>query len=213
VPGRRREGWLADREADLLPVPYYHVVFTLPAAIAAIAYHNKAVIYDLLFKASAETLTTIAADPKRLGARVDITAVLHSWGSALTHHPHVHMFVPGGGISFDGARWVAWRSDFLVHINVLARLFRGKMLAMLMAAHDANQLTFFNSLAGLVDKRTFKRFIAPLRRIRWVVGAVRRARAGAALSLPLYPSRRHLEPPPRCSRRRRHCVPLEGLSR
>src|SRR5258705_729321 len=111
----------------------------------------------------------MAADPNRLGARIGITAVLHSWGSALTHHPHVHMIVPGGGISFDGARWVASRSDFLVHINVLARLFRGKMLAMLMAAHDANQLTFFNSLAGLADKRTFKRFIAPLHRIKWVV--------------------------------------------
>src|SRR5438132_13980722 len=124
------------------------------------------VIYDLLFKASAETMLTIAADPKRLGARIGITAVLHTWGSALVHHPHVHMIVPGGGLSFDGVRWVASRSDFLVHINVLARLFRGKMLAMLMAAHDANQLTFFNTHAGLADKRPFKRFIAPLPPIR-----------------------------------------------
>jgi hypothetical protein len=104
------------------------------------------------------------ANDKRLGARIGITAVLHSWGSALTHHPHVHMIVPGGRISFDGVRWVTSRANFLVHVNVLARLFRGKMLAMLMAAHDANQQTFFNSLAGLADKRTFKRFIAPLRR-------------------------------------------------
>src|SRR5271155_897790 len=118
---------------------------------------NKRVIYNLLMKAAAETTLAIAADPKRLGARIGITAVLHTWGSALTHHPHVHMIVPGGGISFDGARWVASRSDFLVHVKVLARLFRGKMLAMLMEAHDANQLTFFKTHAGLADKRTFKR--------------------------------------------------------
>jgi hypothetical protein len=104
--------WLAAREADLLPVPYYHLVFTLPAAIADIAYQNKAVVYDLLFKASAETLTTIAADPKHLGARIGITSVLHSWGSAMTHHPHIHMIVPGGGISLDGERWVACRPGF-----------------------------------------------------------------------------------------------------
>jgi len=127
------------------------------------------VIYNLLMKAAAETTLAIAADPKRLGARIGITAVLHSWGSALTHHPHVHMIVRGGGISFDNARWVASRANFLVHVKVLARLFRGKMLAMLMEAHDANQLTFFNTHVGLADKRTFKRFIAPLRRIKWVV--------------------------------------------
>ena len=161
--------WLADREAELLPVPYFHLVYTLPSELRDIAYQNKRGIYNLLMKAAAETTLAIAADPKRLGARIGIIAVLHSWGSALTHHPHVHMIVPGGGISFDGARWVASRSDFLVHVKVLARLFRGKMLAMLMEAHDANLLTFFNSLAGLADKRTFKRFIAPLRRIKWVV--------------------------------------------
>src|SRR5579872_2361569 len=146
--GAAAREWMAAREADLLPVPYFHVVFTLPAEIGDIAYQNKAAIYDLLFRASSETMLTIAADPKRLGARIGITAVLHSWGSALTHHPHVHMIVPGGGISFDGVRWVASRADFLVHINVLARLFRGKMLATLMKAHDANQLAFFNTLAG-----------------------------------------------------------------
>ena len=207
--------WLADREAELLPVPYFHVVYTLPSELRDIAYQNKRVIYNLLMKAAAETTLAIAADPERLGARIGITAVLHSWGSALTHHPHVHMIVPGGGISFDNARWVASRANFLVHVKVLARLFRGKMLAMLMEAHDANQLAFFNTHAGLADKRTFKRFIAPLRRQVGCLlqGAVRRARAGAALSLPLHPSRRHLEPPPRCSRRRRDCVPLEGLSR
>jgi len=133
-----------------------------------IAYQNKRVVYDLLMKA-AETTLAIAADPKRLGARIGITAVLHTWGSALTHHPHVHMIVPGGGLSPDNARWVASRSNFLVHVNVLAHLFRGKMLAMLIEAHDGGQLTFFNTHAGLADKRTFKRFIAALRRIHWVV--------------------------------------------
>ena len=150
-------------------MPYFHVVYTLPSELRDIAYQNKRVVYNLLMKAAAEATLAIAADPKRLGARIGITAVLHTWGSALTHHPHVHMIVPGGGISFDNARWVAARPDFLIHINVLAGLFRGKMLATLMEAHDANQLTFFNTLAGLADKKTFKRFIAPLRRIKWVV--------------------------------------------
>ena len=159
----------ADREAELLPVPYFHVVYTLPSELRDIAYQNKSVVYNLLMKAAAETTLAIAADPKRLGARIGITAVLHTWGSALTHHPHVHMIVPGGGLSLDGARWVAARSDFLVHVNVLARLFRGKMLAMLMDAHAAGELKFFNTHAGLADKRTFKHFIAPLRQIKWVV--------------------------------------------
>ena len=134
-----------------------------------IAYHNKRVVYDLLMKAAAETTLAIAADPKRLGARIAITAVLHTWGSTLTHHPHVHMIVPGGGLSPDGARWVACRSNFLVHVNLLARLFSGRMLAMLTCAHDAGQLTFFNSQAGLADKKRFKRFLAPLRSVKWVV--------------------------------------------
>ena len=161
--------WLADREAELLPVPYFHVVYTLPSELRDIAYQNKRVVYNLLMKAAAETTLAIAADPKRLGARIGITSVLHTWGSALTHHPHVHMIVPGGGLSFDNARWVAARPDFLIHVKVLARLFRGKMLAMLMAAYDDGELKFFNSHAGLADKKTFKRFIAPLRRIKWVV--------------------------------------------
>ena len=167
--GAASRRWLADREAELLPVQYFHVVYTLPSELRDIAYQNKRVIYDLLMKAAAETTLAIATDPKRLGARIGVTAVLHTWGSALTHHPHVHMIVPGGGLSLDSARWVASRSNFLVHVNVLARLFRGKMLAMLMHAHNAGQLTFFNTHAGLADKRTFKRFIAPLRRIKWVV--------------------------------------------
>jgi hypothetical protein len=161
--------WLADREAELLPVPYFHVVYTLPSELRDIAYQNKRVVYNLLMKAAAETTLAIASDPKRLGARIGVTAVLHTWGSALTHHPHVHMIVPGGGLSLDGARWVAARSNFLVHVNLLASLFQGKMLAMLMHAHDAGELKFFNTHAGLADKRTFKHFIAPLWHIKWVV--------------------------------------------
>ena len=134
--GAAAKDWLAEREAELLPVPYYHVVFTLPAAIADIAYQNKAVIYDILFKASAETLITIAADPKHLGARVGITSVLHTWGSALTHHPHVHMIVPGGGISLDGERWVSCRPGFFLPVRVLSRLFRRLFLEKLLAAHQ-----------------------------------------------------------------------------
>src|SRR4030088_1085078 len=122
--GAAARQWLAEREAELLPVPYFHVVYTLPAPIANIAYQNKAVIYDLLFKASAETTLTIAADPKHLGAHIGFLSVLHTWGSALTHHPHVHMIVPGGGTSLDGTRWIACRRDFLLHVRVLSRLFR-----------------------------------------------------------------------------------------
>jgi hypothetical protein len=151
--GAASRRWLAEREAELLPVPYFHVVYTLPSELRDIAYQNKRMVYDLLMKAAAETTLSIATDPRRLGARIGITAVLHTWGSALTHHPHVHMIVPGGGLSLDSARWVASRSNFLVHVNVLARLFRGKMLAMLMHAHNAGQLTFFNTHAGLADKR------------------------------------------------------------
>src|SRR5215216_3581442 len=161
--GAAAKQWLAAREADLLPVPYYHVVFTLPAAIADIAYQNKAVIYDLLFKASAETLITIAADPKHLGARVGVTSVLHTWGSALTHHPHVHMIVPGGGISPDGERWVACRKGFFLPVRVLSRLFRRLFLEKLLAAHAAGRLRFFGDHAHL----------APLRKAEWVVYAKR----------------------------------------
>ena len=156
-----------------MPVPYYHVVFTLPAAIAAIAYHNKAVIYDLLFKASAETLTTIAADPKHLGARVGITSVLHTWGLAMTHHPHVHMIVPGGGISLDGERWVACRPGFFLPVRVLSRLFRRLFLERLLAAHQGSRLKFFGNHAALADPQAFAAHLAPLRRTEWVVYAKR----------------------------------------
>jgi Transposase zinc-binding domain/Putative transposase len=133
--GAAAREWLAEREAELLPVPYFHVVFSLPAQIADIAYHNKAAIYDILFKASAETLIAIAADPKHLGARVGVLSVLHTWGSALTHHPHVHMIVPGGGISLDGTRWVTCRPNFFLSVRVLSRLFRRLLLEKLASAH------------------------------------------------------------------------------
>jgi Putative transposase len=147
------------------------VVFTLPAAIADIAYQNKAVIYDILFTASAETMIAIAADPKHLGARIGITSVLHTWGSAMTHHPHVHMIVPGGGISLDGKRWVSCRSNFFLPVPVLSRLFRGLFLAKLRAAHQAGRLKFFGVHAHLDDIRAFKAYLAPLRNIEWVVYA------------------------------------------
>ena len=171
--GAAAKDWLADREAELLPVPYFHVVFTLPAAIANIAYHNKAVIYDLLFKASAETMLTIAADPKHLGARIGLTAVLNTWGSALTHHPHVHMIVPGGGISLDGERWIACRPNFFLPVRVLSKLFRRLFLEKLTTAHAAGRLTFFGDDAHLADDDAFAAFLAPLRKTRWFVYAKR----------------------------------------
>jgi len=167
--GSAARRWLADREAELLPVGYFHVVYTLPSELRDVAFHNKAVVYAILMRAAAETTLQIAANPKRLGAKIGITSVLHTWGSAMTHHPHVHMIVPGGGLSPDGSRWISSRGNFLVHVNVLARLFRAKLLAMLVDAHDAGQLKFFNAHAGLADRRTFKRFLGPLRHVKWVV--------------------------------------------
>ncbi|MFZ2103484.1 MAG: transposase zinc-binding domain-containing protein, partial [Oricola sp.] len=134
--GAAARTWLAKREADLLPVGYFHVVFTLPAEIADIAFQNKALVYDLLFKAASETMLTIAADPKHLGARIGVTAVLHTWGSAMTHHPHVHMIVPGGGIAPDGSRWISSRPAFLLPVRVLGKLFRRLFLTRLVALHD-----------------------------------------------------------------------------
>lgn len=171
--GAAAKDWLADREADLLPVPYYHVVFTLPAAVADIAYQNKAVVYDLLFKVSAEAMLTIAADPKHLGARIGITSVLHTWGSAMTHHPHVHMIVPGGGISLDGSKWVSCRPGFFLPVRVLSRLFRRLFLEKLMAAYGAGRLKFFGDHAPLADTQAFAAHLAPLRRSEWVVYAKR----------------------------------------
>jgi hypothetical protein len=167
--GAAAREWLAEREKELLPVPYFHVVFSLPAQIADIAYQNKAAIYGILFKASAETMLTIAADPKHLGARIGILSVLHTWGSALTHHPHVHMIVPGGGISLDGTRWVACRPDFLLHVRVLSSLFRRLVLEKLTAAHRAGELKFFGKHASLANARAFAAYLALLRNTKWVV--------------------------------------------
>ena len=163
--------WLEARQADLLPVPYYHVVFTLPALIADIAYHNKAVIYDLLFKASSQAMLTIAADPKHLGARIGITSVLHTWGSAMTHHPHVHMIVPGGGLSPDGKDWISCRPGFFLPVRVLSKLFRRLMLEKLVTAHAAGKLQCFGNHAHLVDRKAFAAFLAPLKRTKWYVYA------------------------------------------
>jgi len=171
--GSQAREWLEARQAELLEVPYFHVVFTLPPRIGAIAFQNKAVIYDLLFKASADTLLTIAADPKRLGVKIGFTSVLHTWGSAMTHHPHVHMIVPGGGISADGSRWIGSSEGYLLPAPVLSRLFRGKMLAMLNAAHAAGRLQFFADHAHLADKAAFKSWLEPLYDTKWHVYAKR----------------------------------------
>jgi hypothetical protein len=164
--GAAARAWLAEREADLLPVGFFHVVFTLPAEIADIAWQNKAVVYDLLFQAASETMMTIAADPKHLGARIGITAVLHTWGSAMTHHPHIHMIVPGGGISLDGRRWLSSRPAFLLPVRVLGALFRRLFLTRLIALHQASKLVFFGAQADLADPRRFLRHLAPLRKKR-----------------------------------------------
>jgi len=169
--GAAARQWLAEREAELLAVGYFHLVFTLPGTIADIGYQNKKVIYDLLFTAAAEAALTIAADPKRLGARIGITAVLHTWGSAMTHHPHVHMIVPGGGISLDGTRWVSCRPGFFLPVRVLSRLFRRLFLGNLLAAHQAGRLKFFGAHTHLADARAFTAYLAPLRKVEWVVYA------------------------------------------
>lgn len=165
--------WLDARQADLLPVEYYHVVFTLPAPIADIAYTNKAAIYGLLFDVAAEVLQTIAADPRHLGARIGATLVLHTWGSALTHHPHVHGIVPGGGLSADGERWVACRPGFFLPVRVLSRLFRRRFLEELQQLHAAGKLQFFGEHVELADAEAFRHWLAPMRRCEWVVYAKR----------------------------------------
>jgi hypothetical protein len=169
--GAAAKDWLAARQAELLPVGYFHLVFTLPAEIAPIAYQNKAAVNGLLFRAAAETLLAIAADPRHLGARIGFTAVLHSWGSAMTYHPHLHMIVPGGGISLDGTRWVACRPGFLLPVRVLSRLFRRLFLTGLANAHAAGRLAFFGDLDSLRRRRVFAAHLAPLRRKNWFVYA------------------------------------------
>ena len=163
--------WLAERSADLLPVEYFHVVFTLPAPVAAIAKQNKAVVYGLLFEAASETLKTIAADPRHLGAEIGMTMVLHTWGQTLTYHPHVHVIVPGGGLSPDQGTWIGCRPGFFLPVKVLQRLYRRLFLAKLATAHAAGRLQFFDALASLSDARIFARTIAPARRIAWIVYA------------------------------------------
>jgi len=165
--------WLEARQADLLPVDYYHLVFTLPAPISDIAYYNKSVVYGILFKAAAETLCTIARDPKHLGARVGATLVLHTWGSAMAHHPHVHGIVPGGGLSLDGERWVACRPGFFLPVRVLSRLFRRLFLEQLSDAHRAGTLQFFGEHQSLAEAKTFADWLKPLRQCDWVVYAKR----------------------------------------
>lgn len=166
-----RAQWLEDRRAELLPVEYFHVVFTLPQEIAAIAYQNKAVVYDLLFRATAETLRTIAADPRHLGAEIGFIAILHTWGQNLLHHPHLHCVVPGGGLSPDGQRWIACRPGFFLPVRVLSRLFRRLFLTMLKQAFAAGALKFHNALAELEGPGTFARYLAPTARAEWVVYA------------------------------------------
>ena len=169
--GVKAREWLAAREADLLPVGYFHVVFSIPAELADIALHNKTQVYDLLFRTASETMLTIAADPRHLGARIGITAVLHTWGSALTHHPHIHMIVPGGGISLDGTRWVSSRPGFLLPVRVLSKLFRRLFLTRLLELYEAGEPGFFGNQAGLRDRRVFLRLIARMRKKNWVVYA------------------------------------------
>jgi hypothetical protein len=169
--GVKAREWLAAREADLLPVGYFHVVFSIPAELADIGLHNKTAIYDLLFRAASETMLAIAADPRHLGARIGITAVLHSWGSALTHHPHIHMIVPGGGISLDGTRWISSRPGFLLPVRVLSKLFRRLFLTRLIELYSAGELAFFGNQAGLHEETAFLSLIARLRKKNWVVYA------------------------------------------
>jgi hypothetical protein len=168
--GAARE-WLEARAADLLPVEYFHVVFTLPAPVAAIAFQNKALVYAILFEAAAAALKTIAADRKHLGASIGVTMVLHTWGQTLTHHPHVHCIVPGGGLAPDGETWLACRPGFFLPVRVLSRLYRRLFLEKLAAAHRAGKLRFFNDLAPLAGGKAFAAHLAPLRRTEWIAFA------------------------------------------
>src|SRR6266404_5801716 len=165
--------WLEARQADLLPVEYYHVVFTLPAPVSAIAYTNKERLYALLFDTAAETLRTIAADPRHLGARIGVTLVLHTWGSQLTHHPHVHGIVPGGGLALDTDRWVSCRKGFFLPVRVLSRFFRRRFLEELQQLHHRGELRFFGEHAELADPARFTDWLVPLRKLEWVVYAKR----------------------------------------
>jgi hypothetical protein len=171
--GAARAEWVAARCAELLPVPYFHVVFTLPGSVAAIAYHNKAEVYAILFRAATRALRVIAADPRHLGAQIGGVAVLHSWGQAMQHHPHVHCIIPGGGLAPDGSRWIACPEGFFLSVRVLGRLFRRLFLEQLARAHAAGRLRFSGTLASLADPATFKTQCSKLRRVDWVVYAKR----------------------------------------
>jgi hypothetical protein len=171
--GLARAQWLEDRQAELLDVPYFHVVFTMPDEIATIAFQNQVVVYNMLFRAAAETLHTIAADPRHLGADIGFLAVLHTWGQNLMHHPHLHCLVPGGGIAPDGQRWVACRPGFFLPVRVLSRLFRGLFLRDLEKAFAAGELHFFNAQRHLQEPAAFRRYLAPLHAADWVVYAKR----------------------------------------
>ena len=166
-----RARWIEDRQAELLPCPYFHVVFTLPEEIAAIAYQNKVRVYNILFTATADTLRTIAADPKHLGAEVGFFAVLHTWGQTLVHHPHLHCVVPGGGVSADGERWIPCRPGFFLPVRVLSRFFRRRFLELLEQAFDRDELEFFTALEELRERETFRRYLDPLRKKEWIVYA------------------------------------------
>lgn len=166
-----RAQWLEDRRAELLTVPYFHVVFTVPEAIAAIAFQNKAVVYDILFRATAQTLRIIGADPKHLGAKLGFFAVLHTWGQNLLHHPHLHCVIPGGGLSADGRHWISCRPSFFLPVRVLSRLFRRRFLEALEKAFDAGELRFFSALEPLRERSSFLRHLAPARKVEWVVYA------------------------------------------
>jgi hypothetical protein len=168
--GAAREAWLAARVKDLLPTPYFHVVFTVPAAIGAIAFQNKALVYGILFEAALWTLKTIAADPRHLGGEIGGIAILHSWGQTLSHHPHIHCLVPGGAWAPDG-RWIACRPSFFLPIHVLSRLFRRRFLERLAQAHEAGELAFFGDLAALNGSKAFASALAGQRRVNWIVYA------------------------------------------
>jgi Putative transposase/Transposase zinc-binding domain len=164
-----RQKWLTERAKELLPAPYFHLVFTLPHELAPLALQNQKVIYNLLFRAVSETLLEIAADPKHLGVRIGFLAVLHTWGQNLHHHPHIHCVVPGGGISLDRSHWISCRNNFFLPVRVLSRLFRGKFLAFLREAHEQGQLSFFGTCAHLREPSAFQRFAKQLKKSEWVV--------------------------------------------
>ena len=213
--GLARAEWLAHRQAELLPVPYFHVVFTLPTLAGEIAFQNKAAVYAILFRAAAETLTTIAADPRHLGAQIGVTAVLHTWGQALQHHPHIHCVVPGGGPSLDGTRWIACRPGFFLPVRVLSRLFRRLFLQNLQEAFEAGKLRFFGNIVGLAEPTAFAAGLEQLKRIEWVVYA--KPPFGGPAQVLAYlgrytPSCRHRQQPTDLALRRQGLLHLERLS-